>query len=338
MAVKNDEAVSALSEVLLELQNYLISPGDVFFTFKSGKSIKLLRAGSPVDPIKMKRYLSSPGLVSFEKIINSENVARTQELWLGLRNEKEFQKVPLIRNKILYWFKKVYWDGSLKGSLLDLVNIGEQVFYSLPPQIESVIKTKCFELFTRGALMGTLGATLCLAMGYVEFPFLRDFYHLCMLLDLRLHEKMSFSLYEAMEKGRVDYQEGINYLENLALPLETQLYKGHEQISGKISKLFADPSVANLITRHHERIDGTGFPKRLSEEEMSDVECVLVFLDALLPIQEINFTSNDGMGFLKKAMQENGLKDKILANRLEKMIEHIFATLSDEENLEAMSA
>ncbi|HAZ13784.1 MAG: hypothetical protein A2X86_19700 [Bdellovibrionales bacterium GWA2_49_15] len=334
MVVKKDEAALVISE----LQNYLISPGDVFFTFKTGKVVKLLRAGSPVDPARMKRYLSSAGSLSIEKVTDPVNVARSQELWLGLRNEKDFLKVPGMRLKILQWFKKVYWDGTENGSLLDLVNIGERVFYGLPPQIESVMKSKCFDLFTRGALMGSLGATLCLALGYVEFSFLRDFYHTCMLLDMKLHEKMSFSLHEAMEKGRQDYEEGLQYLEGLGLPLETQLYQDHEQMHENISNLFSDYNVALLIARHHERVDGTGFPGRLSEGEMSDVECLLLFLDALLPMQEMNFSSNDGRGYFKKAILENNLKDKILSIRLEKMLEHIFATLPEEEKPESMSA
>ncbi|MEK6623531.1 MAG: hypothetical protein AABY86_01095, partial [Bdellovibrionota bacterium] len=121
MVIKNDDATSMLPE----LQNHLISPGDVFFTFKNGKVVQLLRAGGPVDSARMKRYLSSSGVLSMNKITDSVNVARAQELWLALRDEKESRKIPLARYKILHWFKKVYWDGAKTGSLLDLVNIGE---------------------------------------------------------------------------------------------------------------------------------------------------------------------------------------------------------------------
>ncbi len=189
--------------------------------------------------------------------------------------------------------------------------------------------------------MGTLGATLCLATGNLEFSYLRDFYHVCMLLDFRLHEKMSFTLRTAMEKGRQNYQEGIRYLENLGLSLEVQLYKDHansyatfENIPG-ISQFFSNPSVVQLMAHHHERIDRSG-PSQLSEEEMSDEEWLLVLLDVLLPIQEMNFKVNDGMGFLKKAMHEQAL-DKILSIRLKNKIEDIFETLPDEAHLASMS-
>ena len=47
---------------------------------------------------------------------------------------------------------------------------------------------------------------------------------------------------------------------------------------------------------------------------MSDEEWLLVLLDVLLPIQEMNFKVNDGMGF-QKAVHEQAL-DKILSIRL----------------------
>ncbi len=323
-----------------DLQDYLISPGNVFITLKSGKVLQLFRAGTPIDRGRMQHYLALSKSLSIERVTDFLNVKRSQELWLSLREERDFAKVPEARLKILHWFKKVYWDGTESGSLLDLVNIGEQVFYKLPVELEGMIKSHNFDLFTRGALMGTLGATLCLCLGYVEFPFLRDFYHLCMLLDMRLHQKMSFSLHEAMEKGREDYQAAISHLENMGLTDEVKLYKTHEDIapSEEFKKVFADSGLVHLISKHHERVDASGFPHHLSEGEMSDAECLLIFLDSLFPMHEMSFARNDGKGFFKKAIGENTLNEKVLSIRLEKMFEHIFATLPEEEQVEDISA
>jgi len=323
---------------LSDLGQYLISPGNVFIKLKSGKNLKLCRAGHPIDASMIEKYSARAESIVIERVTDYLNVIRLEELFLRLRNETDFNKVPWWRNMLLAWFKKVYWDGAASGSMLDLISVGEKVFYNLPEDIERSMKGNAFDLFTRGSLMGTMGATLCLAMGYMDFTFLRDFYHVCMLLDYKIHSNISFTLKEALIKSSEDFSRGIAHLESMKLDHEVKILKGHvdNKKQPEWSKILQTKSIANLALRHHERMNKTGYPNGLSEDDLSDAEVILIFLDSLFPPGEIEFTKNDGKGFLKKAFQKLENAEAVMPVRLQNMLPHIFSSLPDDEILEKM--
>lgn len=62
---------------------------------------------------------------------------------------------------------------------------------------------------------------------------------------------------------------------------EMQVMKAHVVITDKILRGVMDPKIVEVAARHHEKLDGTGYPRGLRGEELSQLERIIAVADIL---------------------------------------------------------
>lgn len=62
---------------------------------------------------------------------------------------------------------------------------------------------------------------------------------------------------------------------------EMRIMKAHVVITDKILRGALDARIVNVATKHHEKLDGTGYPRGLKEEELSRLERIAAVADIL---------------------------------------------------------
>lgn len=62
---------------------------------------------------------------------------------------------------------------------------------------------------------------------------------------------------------------------------EMRIMKAHVVITDKILRGALDERIVNVAAKHHEKLDGTGYPKGLKEEELSKLERIVAVADIL---------------------------------------------------------
>lgn len=62
---------------------------------------------------------------------------------------------------------------------------------------------------------------------------------------------------------------------------EMRVMKAHVVITDKILRGIMDPRIVEVAARHHEKLDGTGYPKGLKGEELTELERIITVADIL---------------------------------------------------------
>ena len=62
---------------------------------------------------------------------------------------------------------------------------------------------------------------------------------------------------------------------------EMRVMKAHVVITDKILRGIMDPRIVEVAVRHHEKLDGTGYPKGLKGEELTELERIVAVADIL---------------------------------------------------------
>ena len=62
---------------------------------------------------------------------------------------------------------------------------------------------------------------------------------------------------------------------------EMRIMKAHVVITGKILEGIMDERIVNVAYRHHEKLDGTGYPQGLRAEDLSQLERIVAVGDIL---------------------------------------------------------
>jgi len=336
---QTSEETQVLSQINFEqLADFYFSPADVYIILPKGKKMKIISAGSPVDLELLNKYQGRPLLV--ERVTDYLNVERGKTLWTEFKMNWQTLERNYFRDKILLWFKNLYWDGNSDGSLLDLMSIGETTLYRFDEEATKFLKNMDIDLFVRNCLVGSINAALAMAMGYTDYDFLSDIYHISFLVNLPVSQMKNFAMNQALEKERQAAGGGAVYLkamglESMALDFEKNIFNQSDfakDIPAVLLHVIADKGLLNHLRIVHERIGGQGRPKKLSEFYLSDLENILIMTQMIFPYAASGFKKNDGKGFIKKAC-ENLKAQKQLSLRMEKMLEHIFETLDAERIL-----
>lgn len=62
---------------------------------------------------------------------------------------------------------------------------------------------------------------------------------------------------------------------------EMRVMKAHVVITDKILRGIMDPRIVEVAARHHEKLDGTGYPKGLTGKDLSELERIIAVADIL---------------------------------------------------------
>jgi len=265
-----------------ELLKYKFAPGNVFWVKKNNKLVRILKTGDYMDSEILYKYMNKNVPLVLERLINVKWIDEVFEHFMDLKHAKNLNEQIEARSKILKLVGKIYWHGNAQGSLIDLINLGEKVFFKIPAQETRELYQGELNFFKMNALTGIVSVLFSLIVGYLDFAFLQDIYHIGFFADFSLiEEKIDWTIKEAVLLEIKTPGEG-----KKALSLHTNkdnLYRfvahpgrSYIGVKEKIKDLFNAKDCLNLLTKHHEALNGAGFPHGIGENELSDLETIII--------------------------------------------------------------
>lgn len=247
-------------------------------------------------------------------VTNQENIKYIKDFWQRYRSENDEGKILVLREEFLEWFFKICWEGQSSGSLVDFAIAFFQELSLFEPQDIFRFYNCDVNEFKKNMLQSALHVIFSLALGYVDYKFLSDVYHVSWLFDYGfLNENFTFDLAKAKREENASLNQGYFYLSREGLSLEeldafvAHPLKGAEMASRDFKKIFHYIETLNLIESHHGnfRYRNVFGPSVFSE--FYDWELIGVLCDKMcgqLSDAGFSFKHGDASLFLRKEFQK----------------------------------
>ncbi len=320
----------------LDIQQMILAPGDIFWLRSGGKKIKIARSGQVIDSkiidkftgkdfsFELDEYFSLPTSVR-ETLVSDFNKLKLEKL--------EMNRVALVK-KIL---GTVFVEYHGQVAFVDFMFIGLESFYNLDTSVTEELANIDVRLFQRSAIFATYAVLLAMSVGYLDYFFLQDIYHVCFFFDCNFSlEQVSYFVLEALEKERQEGQ-GKSFLQAKGKKLDLETFYNHPEESfrlakKKFKKFINNKEIFQLIRLHHEKIDGSGFGRKLNDEDFTDIERLLIFINESLPFVDVELSADKGKNFLNENL-EQGKGKAFLSPRIAKIIEESLTLLAQTSEL-----
>ncbi|MCK5074431.1 MAG: hypothetical protein KAQ98_13455 [Bacteriovoracaceae bacterium] len=322
-----------------ELAKYRFAPGDVYWVKMNGKLVRLLTVGDYIDREFIQKFTSGNMSLMLDRIINEDYLNDGISILEGMRKGRSIKERASSRTEFIDWLNDVFWSGEKEGSLIDLIILGEKVFFAFEDEFAEKLVSGNTEFFTRSALMGILNVIFAINMGYMDDKLLCDIYNLPFLVDYFMHvDGYAFDLIRALEMERKSSGNGREWLEFKGDKMaEHNMFFEHPDKSARLvledcKKYFHSEEMVSLIEKHHERMDGSGFPEGIYESELSDLETLFISVNQAISFK-LEFVFGDGKKYLKNiiaAMDED--ENEIFSARIRSVFENIFECSKQQEN------
>jgi len=310
-----------------ELLKYKFAPGNVFWIKKNNKLVRILKTGDYMDSEILYKYMNKCAPLVLERLINVKWIEEVFEHFMDLKHAKHLNEQIEARAKILKLIGKVYWHGLAEGSLIDLINLGEKVFFKIPPNVTRELYQGEMNFFKMNALTGIVSVLFSLTVGYMDFEFLEDIYHVSFFVDYSLIEKkLDWTMKEAIVLEVETPGEGVKELSKQADKENLNRFVSHPGqsyigVKEKIKDLFNTKDCLNLLTKHHEALNGLGFPYGLAENQLSDLETIIISSSRCFQLDQ-ELILGDGKEFLKDIR-------KFISNRISVALKSCFESQGD---------
>jgi hypothetical protein len=287
-----------------ELAEMNIASGDIFWKKSSGKMIPLCLNGDRIDHAYFDKFKSLTTSFWINTLGDEEQTNIGVNLLLDFKNaETDYEKVQA-REKLIAYLKPLYWNEGSNGSLLDFVMIFNKVFYSLNQEEEDYLINRSMTLYRRSTLTSATIVLFAMCVGYLDYGFLKDLYHVCFYMDSGI-EKSQFTIntMTTFEKERIfpgARKESLS--ESDAEIIENHTLASREEVDKATAYKFKNKGIKRLINFHHERLIGDGFPIGVNSEELSDLEKIVIMVFQNISYEEIKFSKSDGENFLNSLL------------------------------------
>lgn len=286
-----------LTPISLEkLKAWKLAPGMIYFLPKKGRPLLLFRAGEALLWERLEKFKGkNESSLGIQILINPKMIAEGELLLKAMLTLKSAPELWAKRKEFISWFQTSFLQTPLPTHQLNFIFMGAQIFYRLDETVAKKIQECSLIMFHRSLKVGMLSAVIALTLGYTDFKFLSDVYHVSLLLDYGLMStEFSTFIMTACEEERKKSNAGITYLENLRWQqkqdgldfFEQHPTLGQELVLKECKKVFYYPENAALIGRHHEYESGDGFPLGLKKSELSDFESICMMADALVSYED----------------------------------------------------
>ena len=258
-------------------------------------------------------------------VISDETLTKFQGQWERFKNCRNQNEQYLMRDDIVGAVANTFLKENDKSFLSFVISCFDE-FYHCPKEVIDNLQARSMTIYTRSLLMSSLSTIILLSNGHVDYHFLKDFYNLCYLLDLGLMQEgqLSFLITQACEKERNHPGSGLSYLRDTVNNLsDLGKFKSHPELSYEVSSKYKDsfqyPEILDLIKIHHEKQNGSGFPRALNSTMLSSTEMMLIAVEYIVPFKEHIFLKGDG----KEVLSEYFDNIKKLENYKELPIQNI---------------
>jgi hypothetical protein len=310
------------------------APGHIYCLSKiNDNPFFILQAGDWVDHEQLERYEKSGMKFLYMLPVIDEEMKQMHQLsFENLKAAKTETDRWKIRNEIIYQVKTYYWDQS-EMSFLNLVQACFKVFNKLDESVFQEYLATSDLVFKRSIVNATNAVIFSLSMGYLDFDFIQDVYHVAFLQDYGLIEpEFNFLIIQALEEERNEPGKGLEFLKNKNVSEELIKFylnhpvKSYEKVFSNHREIFNFDELIDAIEVHHEKSDGSGFPKGHNYLGISDWESILVLVEYLTPYENLVFTKSGKnfkiISFLKKS-KEDKIFNNLPVNRILGMIEAV---------------
>ncbi len=292
----------------IDLEKMKTSHGDLYWKKSDGKLVKLLHCGDYLDFSKLEKFQKITEHLFINEVCSEDFIAEAKDLLSKLLVSTNERERLSYRDSLLKHILPTYWNGDLDGSLLSLVIIFKDIFYRISPKFEEEMDQHALSTLRRASLFSSLVTLLALSVGYTHGSFLTDIYNISFFNDYS-YAKNSY---------KVDDLDHIS--ESLTAYEKSEYY----QLSNK--------HLSRLIKFHHEEFEGNGKGIGLNFNELSELEKISIFIERTLPYSEFEFSSNDGVEFLKGIFKENKEDDSFVKS-FKESIRDIFLDVIDQEQI-----
>lgn len=311
----------SLKKVLLsEVQTQTISRAHFFHSMPGDNFLSLLRAGDFVEPSFISHYLEK-GMLSLYQLdmIDEKDLSDYKEAWSKFKHARTETEKFEQRDFILKKISSDYWLSDRKSFLTYVIATFEE-FYIYPPRILDHLQSESSLLYTRSLLISAVSSIASLVNNFLDYHFVKDLYNTAFIMDYGLVDFGNFNyvMSLACEAERNKPGSGLNELKKYKRSEgEIAIFQNHPIISYERAmeqkEFFTYPEVTKFIKFHHEKTDGSGFPKGYSYSAMSDAEILLIFCDYLVPFKEHVFKQGDGKLIVKDYFENlKNLEDRYL--------------------------
>lgn len=302
---EKDLKTLSLSKLQVDIpaQSYL-------FLKVQNKFYLMLRAADFIDA-QFKNKYSVKGVESFFslEICEQATIDNYHKHWTSLKNAKlEKEKVEVIESIFMELFQD-YWSEDKSTSFLNFLISCYDEFYHLDLSHIQKLQATSHVLYSRALQMGAHAVIAAMACGYTDFEFLKDLYNVSFVLDCGLvSSDLNWNIIQACEHERNNPHIGKVALKNILKdPKDYELFINHpiksEELAKQYQKNFCYPEIIWAIKVHHEKVNGTGFPKGLNYSTISTWEAVIQYADYVVAFKEKFYKANDGVECFKKTFQ-----------------------------------
>jgi len=289
-----------------DVEKIKISAGDLFyFAPISNKYIRYLKAGEYVLPSFVQK-LRENGIKSvyFRPYSPGLQIAKITDLWnkLKIANENEnLSEEEVAKNKIIEEYYNSIIYGSESVSLVEYVSAYISIFCEIQLKQIDDFAEKNFVLLKRSFLLASLSIPGILALGYVDFKFLKKVFNAILLMDYKLTQTdYTIHLQHFFEHDSIKSGDGHLYLREKAA---NELYKIEKHL--EIDTLeFDNECLKELREIHHESANGLGFPHGISKREVPDWIALIIVMDKLLHWEDREYQTGDGTGLLTSIVEK----------------------------------
>jgi hypothetical protein len=327
-----DSKPEAKKFILIEkLEKYIFSPGTI--TWK--RNLVLTSPGDLLDHKYFEKFKKLTDRLPCDYVLNPINISKFVDMFEDLKNAKKFKTKNRIRLKILKWFKVTYWQGNKKSVLAELMEAAHEVFFDLPIELDQKLKNSNIDIFRVYSLKSSLLVSFAVALGIVDFQYLKDLYHLPFFFNIGLKQPLSYNHVEALKYEWSNKGAALEYLkQNNVNDIEINIFKNNTIKSLEIYKKYyhskrMSNGIFQIFSKFQERPNGQGLSQGLKYNELSDIESLVVYVAENFGIQDINPTKNDYLNKLNTRL----LEKSTLSKRLRIILEDVFNELDEAEEL-----
>lgn len=273
------------------------------FVFAGDKPFLMLRAGDYIEGPFLQKYLDR-GVNSFWflNVIDHEVLAKYEGIFNKLKNSNiKALQLEVAEEFYINYVKDFLVDKQV--SFLNLIIACYNSFYNLDHGTALKLHHSNTILFNRAIVCSTHAILACLANGFYEFNFIQDLYNLAFVLDIGLTQNnFTYAMERACEAERTKPGSGVGTVSSLAKsPFEIECFTNHPTYSMRyaesMEEKFHYPELLKVLSLHHEKKDGSGFPHGLYYSALSSWECLLGYVDAITDFKTWSFKKGDATDF-----------------------------------------
>lgn len=197
----------------------------------------------------------------------------------------EFEKSKLAQDITIKVSKHLSLVNS--KSLLDLSILMHSLFKFDINELNLLYQSSTL-VFQRSQLQASLMVLFAMHLGYADYLYLQDIYHLTLFSDRALYqEALDFSILEKLKNDKtrltIKQQEVLKF----------HTISAANALGTKFEREFHYPEAIDILRRHHELLSGEGYPYGINNSELTDIERLLIIFEARTPYDEFYYSQGD---------------------------------------------